>query len=102
MTILKIWFAVTVAVASWAQGPSAVVSPEVHGDRRITFRMKAPKASDVSLFGDWMKPGSSEKMTKNGEVWSITVGPMPPSIYLYSFIVDGMTIADPVNPRIKL
>jgi enterochelin esterase family protein len=50
-----------------------------------------------------MPVGSAEKMTKDASgVWSVTLGPLPPSIYLYSFTVDGMTIADPVNPRMKL
>src|SRR5947209_3976793 len=31
-----------------------LVSPEVLPDRRVTFRVRAPKASEVSLFGDWM------------------------------------------------
>jgi enterochelin esterase-like enzyme len=35
-------------------------------------------------------------------VWSITLGPFEPSIYIYSFNVDGVAIPDPVNPRIKL
>ncbi|MBI4902374.1 MAG: esterase [Acidobacteria bacterium] len=94
---------VLLASFAGAQPAPPPVSPEVHGDRRVTFRMRAPKASDVTFFGDWMKPGSSEKMQKgDGGVWSVTLGPLPPSIYLYSFTVDGVTIADPVNPRIKL
>ena len=35
-------------------------------------------------------------------VWSVTLGPFEPSIYIYSFNVDGVAIPDPVNPRIKL
>ena len=38
---------------------------------------------------------------ENG-VWSVTVGPLAPAIYIYSFTVDGVTMADPVNPRMKL
>ncbi|MHC4070306.1 MAG: alpha/beta hydrolase, partial [Planctomycetota bacterium] len=34
-------------------------------------------------------------------IWSITLGPADPDIYVYSFIVDGLEIADPVNPVIK-
>lgn len=84
-------------------GPPPVVSPEVHADRKVTFRIRAPKASDVTFFGDWMPTNTSEKMSRgNDGVWSVTLGPLPPSIYLYSFTVDGVTIADPVNPRIKL
>ncbi len=78
-------------------------SPEVHSDRSVTFRMEAPKASEVSLYGDWMPVGSKENMTKDAAgLWSITAGPLPPSIYIYNFIVDGVNVADPVNPRIKL
>jgi hypothetical protein len=71
--------------------------------RTITFRIRAPKAADVTFFGDWMPVGTQEKMSKDAEgVWSVTLGPLDPSIYLYTFTVDGVTIADPVNPRIKL
>lgn len=42
-------------------------------------------------------------MTKDEEgVWSITVGPLVPTTYIYSFNVDGIAMADPVNPKIKL
>src|SRR5918993_2713687 len=88
-----------------AQAPAtpAVVSPDVQSDGRVTFRLDAPKAAEAAFFGDWMKPGSSEKMTKGADgIWSITVGPLKPSIYIYNFILDGVPIADPVNPRIKL
>ncbi len=83
--------------------PTGFKSPEVHDDHRVTFRLNAPKASQASCFGDWMPPGTSQKMTRdtNG-VWSITLGPLPPSIYIYNFILDGVAIADPFNPRIKL
>lgn len=84
-------------------GPPPVQSPEVHADKRITFRIRAPKASDVTFFGDWMPTGTSEKMARAEDgVWSFTSTPLPPSIYLYSFTVDGVTIADPINPRVKL
>ncbi len=83
--------------------PDALISPEVRPDRRVIFRIQAPKAADVTFFGDWMPVGSQEKMNKDADgVWSVTLGPLEPSIYLYTFTVDGVTIADPVNPRIKL
>jgi len=86
-----------------APQPPAVPSPEVHADRRVTFRILAPKANEVAFFGDWMPPNTSKPMSKGeGGVWSLTVGPLEPSIYIYHFLVDGMTIADPVNPRVKL
>lgn len=89
--------------AAWAQTPPPVKSPETHSDRRVTFRLLAPKAADVRFFADWMKPGTNEKMTRNpGGLWTITVGPLAPGLYLYSFNLDGVTLTDPVNPRIKL
>jgi enterochelin esterase family protein len=52
---------------------------------------------------DYMPQGTREKMTRDAEgVWSVTMGPMAPTVYIYWFNVDGMTIADPVNPNIKL
>jgi enterochelin esterase family protein len=89
--------------AGTAIAAEPVVSPEVQADRRVTFRIEAPKSSEVTFFGDWMPVGTQKPMTKDEHgVWSITLGPLPPSIYLYTFTVDGVTIADPVNPRIKL
>ncbi len=90
---------------AFGQAPQqdTLVSPEVHPDRRVTFRIRAPKAAEVTFFGDWMPTGAAEKMTRDSEgIWSVTLGPLPPSIYIYTFTVDGMTIADPVNPRVKL
>src|SRR5262245_45583090 len=80
-----------------------IVSPEIHPDKRVTFRLFAPKATEAGFFGDWMRPETTEKMTKDADgVWSVTLGPLTPGIYIYTFSVDGMTIADPVNPKMKL
>jgi len=91
------------AFAAQAQRPSPVVSPEVHPDYRVTFRLKAPKATEVTLTGDWLGSAEPPKLTKDDQgVWSVTLGPFEPSIYVYSFTVDGVPIADPINPRVKL
>jgi enterochelin esterase family protein len=97
------FFFAALALAQTPPPPDTLVSPEVHSDRRVTFRIRAPKASEVTFFGDWMPVGTQEKMTRNTDgIWSVTLGPIPPSIYIYTFTVDGITMADPVNPRIKL
>jgi hypothetical protein len=31
-----------------------LVSPEIHADRSVTFRVRAPQATAVTLTGDWM------------------------------------------------
>jgi len=90
-------------LALFAQRPAAVVSPEVLPDHRVTFRIRAPKASEVTLTGDWLGTTEPPKLTKDDSgVWSVTLGPFEPSIYIYSFTVDGVAMADPINPRIKL
>jgi enterochelin esterase family protein len=91
------------AVQAIAQQSPALQSPEVSADRRVTFRILAPKASDVTLTGDWLGTTPPPKLVKDERgVWSVTLGPMEPSIYIYSFNVDGVAMADPVNPRMKL
>ena len=78
------------------QGP---VSPEVHADRTVTFRLRAPKAAEVSVSGEI---GAAGKMTKDDKgVWSVTVGPLAPNIYDYGFNVDGLRILDVANPDFK-
>src|SRR5579885_1508622 len=58
-----------------AQTPR-VVSPEILPDKRVTFRLLAPKASEVLLNGNWDN-GRNIKMTKDEQgVWSVTVGPL--------------------------
>jgi enterochelin esterase family protein len=97
--------AVLTAVTSFAQAPrvDTLISPEVHSDRRVTFRVRAPKASEVTLLGDWMMPTNQHTMTKDDQgVWSTTLGPLEPGLAIYTFTVDGVTTPDPVNPRIKL
>jgi enterochelin esterase-like enzyme len=80
-----------------------LVSPEVHPDRRVTFRVRASKANEVYLFGDWMKPDTQHAMTRDAEgVWSTTVGPLATGLAIYTFTIDGVTVTDPVNPRVKL
>lgn len=91
------------------RGPADnLVSPEVHADRTVTFRLRAPQANDVILTGDWMatlesSTGGATKMTKDASgIWTFTSPPLEATAHLYFFTVDGMTMADPVNPNIKL
>jgi enterochelin esterase family protein len=85
-----------------AAGPMApqVVSPEVTADRKVTFRILAPKAESVRLSGsDIPGPGQDSQMTKGAnDVWEVTVGPINPGAYRYNFNVDGLSVIDPRNP----
>ncbi len=74
-------------------------STEVGPDKKVTFRIYAPKADEVSVGGDFGRGG---KMTKDDQgVWSLTVDPLTPDFYSYTFTVDGVRTVDPKNPMIK-
>ena len=74
-------------------------STEVAADHKVTFRVYAPKAGEVSVSGDF---GMGGKLTKDERgVWSITIGPLTPDIYSYTFTIDGVRTIDPKNPMIK-
>jgi len=79
-------------------GRAPVISPEIKG-KEITFRISAPYASTVKLYGSWMKDfRSSVDMTRNDAgLWSVTVEAPAPELYTYNFIVDGLSTTDPNN-----
>lgn len=82
-----------------AQQEESVTSPEVHPDHRVVFRLMAPQAETVKLRGAQRQLVPLAKDAKG--IWSVTVGPLQPGIYGYSFIVDGSAMLDPSNPEIK-
>lgn len=83
------------ALAQPPRGP-LVISPQVNPDKTITFRYLAPTAKSVELSAQFEK--APVPMTKEAQgIWSVTVGPVKPDIYPYSFRVDGVTVMDPAN-----
>lgn len=80
----------------------SVVSPDIQPDRRVTFRIWAPKAAEVTVRGDWMEGPGGVKLERDDKgVWSVTVGPLTPDHYSYAFTVDGVRTLDPKNATIK-
>jgi enterochelin esterase-like enzyme len=86
----------------------ADILTQVLPNRRVTFRILAPKANSVDvLLG--IKSASSEAhgaitaaMTKDADgLWSVTWGPLEPNLYEYQFSLDGCKIADPGNDMPK-
>jgi enterochelin esterase family protein len=107
------WLAAAVLFASRAvaQGrggpqPTPVVSPEVRGDRSVTFRVAAPDAHEVELRSPGDIPGSiAERGLKPFPLakstagdWEVTIGPVPAGAYRYVFAVDGVPVVDARNP----
>ena len=74
-----------------------VLSPEVHADGRITFRLLAPKAAEVLLQGNW-EGGRGVAMAKDASgLWSFTTAALQPDLWAYTFSVDGVRTLDPSN-----
>ena len=88
--------AVQPANLSAPRAGAAVRSPEVGSDGRVTFRFVAPGAHAVSL----AREGEPRVPMRQGErgIWSVTTDSLPPDFYLYTFVVDGVALADPANP----
>jgi enterochelin esterase-like enzyme len=79
----------------------SIVSPQVHKDRRVTFRLRAPGAKQVGVNVQFQR--GLQPMTRNKDgVWSVTLGPAEPDIYEYSLVVDGLEIVDPSNSWLKV
>ena len=73
-----------------------LISPEVRDDRTVTFRLKAPDARTVALTGGPMllaigKGNTPIPFEKGADgVWTLTVGPVKPNLYVYRLLVDGV------------
>jgi hypothetical protein len=81
---------------------TALHSPEVQPDRTVTLRFRGPNATQVELVGEIMQGKGPLAMTKGEDgVWTATLGPLPPEIWIYNFRIQGIEIADPSSPAIK-
>jgi enterochelin esterase-like enzyme len=80
-----------------AAAPSAPqVSPEVHSDGSVSFRLRAPNAKEVYLAREGAEQQAMQKDSEG--VWSLTTTPLAPDYYGYSFVADGVRLIDPSNP----
>ncbi len=72
------------------------VSPVVHDDRTVTFKLLAPAVDSVSVVG---LPLAGKVPLKKGEggLWETTVGPLAPDLYIYRLRIDGVNVPDPNN-----
>lgn len=88
-----------------------IVSPEIHEDHSVTFRLFAPDAKSVQITGDFLPtvkmetqfgqmdgPGKADLVKVENGVWVYKTAPLNPELYGYSFIIDGFTTTDPNNP----
>ena len=73
--------------------------PQVDAQRRVTFRLRAPQATEVQLM-----PGGKDNGLGRGPIsmeraqdgtWSVTTEPAVPGFHYYWFLVDGVEMNDP-------
>jgi len=92
-------------------------SKEVLEDNRVRFSLYAPEVHDVKITGEWMPgygsisfengvmkrgPIVSEQLVKDDSgLWNVTLGPIAPNSYGYSYIIDGVMVTDPSNVIVK-
>jgi enterochelin esterase-like enzyme len=115
--VLAILAATAIVPALHAQGRSGpIVSPEIGADHRVTFRIRAPKATEVEVSlnlgaqaaaaagatkapehpGNWSVP-----MHKGADgVWAVTLA-LEPDVYRYAFAIDGVRVLDLANRNVS-
>ncbi len=96
---LRQWLVIIhLALLAWPVAAQKL-SPEVHPDRTVTFRIRAPHATNV---GFSFESSTTKPMEKDeGGIWHLTVGPLSPNIYAYSFWIDGIRVPDLASQAVK-
>ena len=77
-----------------------LISPEVHTDRKVTFRLEAPGARR-SWFKGWPAVNPRAWASNASGVWEVTLEPLAPELYSYTFSVDGVVVTDPHNRHVE-
>lgn len=96
MMVLLMPMAALAQQALW--GGSKLISPEIHENKTVTFRIKAPKAVKVQVLGDFLSKGVADLVENKEGVWEYTTPePLAPELYSYAFVVDGLKVNDPNN-----
>ena len=93
--MLKIW-GIPYTPAPGDYHSNAIASPLVSMAGAVTFNLQAPNAKEVLLSSQFLKAPVPMVKGRNG-LWTLTVTPEKRDIYPYNFIVDGVSISDPLN-----
>lgn len=75
-----------------------IISPEVHADRTVTFRVLAPLAKEVKISGDCLPSQEAQSMLPYEKgLWTLTTQPLASDLYSYNILIDGFKTTDPSN-----
>ena len=64
--------------------------PRVDSERRVYFRIEAPDAQSIRVFGTDLAKGPDG-------VWTGTTEPLDPGFHYYQLTIDGVAVADPAS-----
>jgi enterochelin esterase family protein len=71
-------------------------------DDEVTLSIYAPKASEVTVSGDFgFVPGGYKMSKDDAGIWSFSTDQLEPEVYTYEFRVDGVKTMDPKSTKIK-
>jgi len=102
--ILILGIATSVAQPPATNAPVRPAQPpagtEILPNGKVIFRLRAPKAQEVSVGGQWSTNRAVLNKTTN-DIWSVELDGLKPGIYEYSFYLDGFQMIDPANTSIK-
>ncbi|AUD00500.1 esterase [Spirosoma pollinicola] len=77
-------------------------SVHVSSANQLVFNLYAPKATTVTVSGDFSKSYGPKNLVKaESGVWTYTTEPIRPDLYSYDFVVDGVKTIDPKNTQLK-
>lgn len=94
------------AAAQWQRTPTpndTLQSVRRLEDGGVLFSIYAPKARTVSVAGDCVPwgPNAQQVTEQPNGVWNIRVNDVKDGAYRYHFVVDGMNVADPKDPKMQ-
>jgi len=83
--------------------PPRIISPEILPDNKVTFRVYAKEATKITVSGEWQAGFNATETLVKGDtgMFMLTVGPLKPELYGYTFNVDGVTTIDPNNVQVR-
>ena len=85
------------ATATLAQPAKLEKSTVCNADGTVTFRYENPNAKDVQV--DVQFAGRNPMQKDANGIWTATLGPAAPDMYPYCFVVDGVSVMDPLCPQ---
>lgn len=70
--------------------------PRVDALGRVTFQLRAPEAAEALVVIESEEPAAMSRDATG--IWSLTTEPLPPDLYAYFLVADGLPRSDAANP----